>query len=171
MGAREEFFGAIRLASRTNPSLPHCAAGTLAWTRDLLLPAIWASGERQAAGTSSRSILGHIHRRLVAFARYRRREDLAAAFVEHSAIACADIVARAIDTLRHLPVPAPRISDEIGAWLPPRIVAALQVYGIRTLAELTVRIPRRRRWWTAIDGLGIAGARRRVAVARERLGG
>ncbi|CAG4893707.1 Tyrosine recombinase XerC [Paraburkholderia gardini] len=32
--------------------------------------------------------------------------------------------------------------------------------GIRTLADLTVRIPRRRRWWTGIAGLGVAGARR-----------
>ncbi|KVZ70486.1 integrase, partial [Burkholderia ubonensis] len=31
---------------------------------------------------------------------------------------------------------------------------------IRTLADLTVRIPRRRRWWSAIAGLGVAGARR-----------
>ncbi len=40
------------------------------------------------------------------------------------------------------------------------MVAALQTHGIRTLADLTVRIPRRRRWWTAIDWLGVAGARR-----------
>ncbi|MCW4181508.1 integrase, partial [Burkholderia cenocepacia] len=42
---------------------------------------------------------------------------------------------------------------------PPRAVATLQAHGIRTLAELTVRIPRRRRWWAAIDGLGVASAR------------
>ncbi|EDT03123.1 phage integrase family protein [Burkholderia ambifaria IOP40-10] len=39
------------------------------------------------------------------------------------------------------------------------MVAALQAHGIRTLADLTVRIPRRRRWWIAIAGLGAAGAR------------
>lgn len=31
--------------------------------------------------------------------------------------------------------------------------------GLRTLADLTVRIPRRRRWWAAIPGLGATGAR------------
>lgn len=116
-------------------------------------------GERRTAGMSSRGVLGRIRRRLVAFARARHREDLAAAFVDRPSNASADVVARAIDALRHLPVPEPHISDEIGTWLPPRIVAALQVQGIRTLADLTVRIPRRRRWWSAIDGLGVAGAR------------
>lgn len=116
-------------------------------------------GERRAAGASSRSILGRIRRRLVTFARARHREDLAAAFVDSPSKAVADVIARAIDALRHLPVPEPHISDEIGTWLPLRIVAALQAHGIRTLADLTVRIPRRRRWWSAIDGLGVAGAR------------
>lgn len=116
-------------------------------------------GDRRAAGASSRSILGLIRRRLVAYARARHREDFAAAFVDHPSNASADVVARTIDALRHLPVPEPHISDEIGAWLPPRVVAALRAHGIRTLADLTVRIPRRRRWWSAIDGLGVAGAR------------
>lgn len=116
-------------------------------------------GDRRASGASSRSILGRIRRRLVAYARVRHREDLAAAFVDRPSNASADVVARAIDALRHLPVPEPHISDEIGAWLPPRVVAALRAHGIRTLADLTVRIPRRRRWWSAIDGLGVAGAR------------
>lgn len=35
----------------------------------------------------------------------------------------------------------------------------MKVHGIRTLADLTVRVPRRRRWWTAITGLGATGAR------------
>ncbi|KVK80950.1 integrase [Burkholderia cepacia] len=116
-------------------------------------------GDRRAAGGSSRGILGRIRRQLVAFARTRHREDLAAAFVDRPSKTSADAVARAIDTLRHLPVPQPHISDEIGAWLPPRIVAALRAHGIQTLADLTVRIPRRRRWRSAIDGLGVAGAR------------
>lgn len=116
-------------------------------------------GDRRAAGASSRSILGRIRRRLVAYARARHREDLAAAFVDRPSNASADVVARTIDALRRLPVPEPHISDEIDAWLSPRVVAALQAHGIRTLADLTVRIPRRRRWWSAIDGLGVAGAR------------
>ncbi|WP_181146917.1 phage integrase family protein [Burkholderia multivorans] len=116
--------------------------------------------ERRPSGASSRGILSGIRRRLVTFARARHREDLAAAFVDRPSQAVADVVARAIDALRHLPVPEPHISDEIGKWLPQRIVTALQAHGIRTLTDLTVRIPRRRRWWSVIDGLGLAGARR-----------
>jgi site-specific recombinase XerD len=36
----------------------------------------------------------------------------------------------------------------------------LRKAGIKTLADLTLRVPRRRRWWVDIDGLGAAGARR-----------
>ena len=115
--------------------------------------------ERRATGASSRSILGRIRRRLVAFARARHREDLAIAFVDRPSQAVVDAVVQAIDVLRHLPVPQPHISDEIGEWLPPRVVVSLQAHGIRTLADLTVRIPRRSRWWSTIDGLGAAGAR------------
>lgn len=35
----------------------------------------------------------------------------------------------------------------------------MKAHGIKTLAKPTVRIPRRRRWWTAIPGLGATGAR------------
>ena len=51
------------------------------------------------------------------------------------------------------------MSDPIGAWLPSRVVPVLHQHGIRTLADLTVRIPRRRRWWRAISGLGVRSAR------------
>jgi len=61
--------------------------------------------------------------------------------------------------LRASPAPAPRITDEIGLWLSARAVAALRAHGIDTLSELTVRVPRRRRWWSAIPGLGPASAR------------
>jgi site-specific recombinase XerD len=44
-------------------------------------------------------------------------------------------------------------------WLPPRAAKALHAHGLKTLAALTVRIPRRRRWWAAIPGLGAASAR------------
>jgi len=44
-------------------------------------------------------------------------------------------------------------------WLAPRAAKALHAHGIRTLADLTMRIPCRRRWWAAIDGLGVAAAR------------
>jgi len=119
-------------------------------------------GHSKADGESSRGVLGAIRRRLVDFARRRHREDLAALFdhpmSERSKRARA--VAHAIELLPTLPVPDPLIGDDIAQWLEPRAVRALQAQGIKTLAALTVRIPRRRRWWAAIPGLGAAGARR-----------
>jgi site-specific recombinase XerD len=115
-------------------------------------------GDRKAPGASARGVLGRIRRALVAFATSRHRDDLAEVFGGRSA-ASADTVARTIETLRSLPAPVPHIGDEIDRWLPPRAVAALRAHGIRTLADLTVRIPRRRRWWIAIAGLGVASAR------------
>lgn len=118
-------------------------------------------GERKASGQSARGILGHIRRQLADYARRRQRPDLAAWF-EHSAaerIGRAKAVGQAIDVLRRLPPPQPQISDDIGRWLPARAVAALRAHGIQTLADLTVRIPRRRRWWAAVPGLGPASAR------------
>jgi hypothetical protein len=63
-------------------------------------------------------------------------------------------VVQAIETLRTLPPPQPLIDDRVERWLPARIAAALQAAGIDTLAALTLRVPRRRRWWTAVSGLG-----------------
>ncbi|MGU7782684.1 phage integrase family protein [Burkholderia sp. PU8-34] len=117
-------------------------------------------GDRRAVGASSRGILGRIRRRLIAYAQARHRADLAAAFVDRPSNAAGDSVARAIETLRNLPAPVPLITDAVDLWLPPRIVGPLDAHGIRTLADLTVRIPRRRRWWSAIAGLGVASARR-----------
>ncbi|WP_175689093.1 phage integrase family protein [Burkholderia anthina] len=116
-------------------------------------------GDRRTVGASSRGILGRIRRQLVAFAVQRHRADLAAVFVDRPSKASADGVVRAIETLRSQPVPTPLITDTLEVWFPPRIVAALQAHGIWTLADLTVRIPRRR-WWAAIAGLGGAGAHR-----------
>ncbi|WP_175690798.1 site-specific integrase [Burkholderia anthina] len=116
--------------------------------------------DRRDAGVSSRGVLGQIRRRLVAYALARHRADLAAAFVVRPTKTSADSVTRAIEVLRNLPLPAPQITDTVEQWLPPRIVEALHAHGVRTLADLTVRIPRRRRWWSAIAGLGAAGAHR-----------
>ena len=116
----------------------------------------------KAAGQSARGILGRIRRQLIAFAYSRQRGDLAALF-DHSIIDRADrasAVERAIEALRSVPAPHPQISDDIGLWLAPRAVQALRAYGINTLAELTVRIPRRRGWWKVIAGLGPASARK-----------
>ena len=116
----------------------------------------------KADGQSSRGMLGRIRRQLIAFAQQRQRADLAALF-GHPASARtrhARAVAHAIQVLPSLPAPEPQIGDDIAHWLAPRAVRALQAHGVKTLAALTVRIPRRRRWWTAIPGLGAAGARR-----------
>ncbi|MDQ0138955.1 site-specific integrase [Cupriavidus necator] len=118
-------------------------------------------GEEKADGQSSRGMLGRIRRQLATYARGRQREDLAQLF-EISAAERAEngrLADQAIEQLRTLPPPAPAISDDIGLWLAPRTVAALRAHGIDTLAALTVRVPRRRRWWAAIPGLGAAGAR------------
>ncbi|WP_343051698.1 phage integrase family protein [Pseudaquabacterium terrae] len=65
----------------------------------------------------------------------------------------------AVEVLRSAPLPSPLIGDDVDWWFGPRTVAVLKAAGIRTLADLTVRVPRRRCWWTSIDGLGPARAR------------
>jgi|GEM_PF-2942736 hypothetical protein len=119
-------------------------------------------GERRALGQSSRGILGRIRRQLAAFARQRQREDLVVLFEMPAADRAKQGRAadQAIELLRTLPLPAPLISDDVGLWLDARAVAALRAAGIDTLADLTVRVPRRRRWWVVIPGLGQASARR-----------
>jgi site-specific recombinase XerD len=116
---------------------------------------------KKASGQSARAMLGRLRRQLAAFARSRHRADLAA-LLEHGQADRAKrarAVAHAIETLRALPAPVPVITDDIGLWLAPRAVSALRLHGINDLAALTVRIPRRRRWWAAVSGLGAAGAR------------
>lgn len=118
-------------------------------------------GQRKADGESSRGILGRVRRQLAAYARQLHRGDLAALFShpdsERSKHARA--VAKAVELLPTLVVPEPLIGDDVAQWLPARAAKALHAQGIKTLAALTVRIPRRRRWWIAIPGLGAAGAR------------
>ncbi|KJJ99665.1 integrase [Burkholderiaceae bacterium 26] len=126
-------------------------------------------GERLTPRQSSRGVLGRVRRQLATFARRRQREDLAILF-EMSA---ADRAKRgraadqAIELLRTLPLSAPLISDDVELWLDARAVVALRAAGIDTLADLTVRVPRRRRWWAVIPGLGQASARRIEAFFAE----
>lgn len=116
----------------------------------------------RAHGQSSRGILGAIRRQLATYARYRLREDLAVLFEFGAAERAGQGRAadQAIETLRQLPPPMPVIADDIGLWLLPSAVAALRAQDIHTLADLTLRIPRRRQWWAKIPGLGVHGARR-----------
>jgi site-specific recombinase XerD len=113
------------------------------------------------ATKSSRGAIGRIRRELVNRAQQLKRADLAevlghpvAAREQH-----AQAVAQAIEALRHARPPVPDIVDPVAHWFSPRTVRALHAYGIVTLADLTVRIPRRRRWWTVIPDLGAAGAK------------
>ncbi|WP_298236062.1 site-specific integrase [uncultured Azohydromonas sp.] len=112
-------------------------------------------------GASARGVLGDIRRQLQHLARARQRPDLAQVFdVEHRGDAAhARAVARAIEILRELPPAQPLIGDRVEHWLSVRVAAALKAAGIDTLAALTLRVPRRRRWWATIPGLGAAGAR------------
>ncbi|MFJ4292898.1 phage integrase family protein [Cupriavidus sp. NPDC089707] len=115
----------------------------------------------KAPGQSARGILGRIRRQLIAFAQHRQRADLAE-LLRHPVnerLPHASAVGHAINVLRALPAPQPQVTDDIELWLAPRAVRTLRAHGIRTLADLTVRVPRRRRWWSAIPGLGQASAR------------
>ncbi|MEM5372608.1 phage integrase family protein [Paraburkholderia azotifigens] len=122
---------------------------------DRYLPHVRAQGE------SARGIIGAIRRQLANLALERQRTDLADLF-QHPVgerVERAGAIAHAIDTLRTLPAPQPKIADDISLWLTPRAVRALRAYGIATLADLTVRVPRRRRWWSVVPGLGQTSAR------------
>jgi hypothetical protein len=112
--------------------------------------------ERRPAGGSSRSVISDIRRQLAAFAASHQREDLARLFTgtARKGAAAARAVAQAVEALRHAPIPQPLIGDDVSRWLPPRVAAVLRKAGIRTLAELTLRVPRRQRWWIGIAGLG-----------------
>jgi site-specific recombinase XerD len=114
----------------------------------------------KAPGESARGVIGQIRRQLIAFARHLQRTDLAN-LLQHPVnerLERASAVAHALKILRALPAPQPRIADNIELWLTPRAVRVLCAAGITTLADLTVRVPRRRRWWSAIPGLGRTSA-------------
>jgi site-specific recombinase XerD len=118
-------------------------------------------GDRRVTGESSRGLLGRLRCQVADFARGRNRSDLAALFERADARGSkrAIAISRALDTLASLPVPQPLIGDDVERWLQPRSAAALRAAGIKTLADLTVRVPRRRRWWVTVPGLGATGAR------------
>lgn len=118
--------------------------------------------EQLGHGQSARSVIGQIRRQLALYARSRQRLDLASLFEcpAHKRRRHARAITLALETLRTLPLPTPQIGDDIAHWLPERAVRVLHAASIRTLAELTVRIPRRRQWWVVIPGLGPASAKK-----------
>lgn len=115
----------------------------------------------KADGESSRKIVGNIRKRLVSFAKSRHQTDFVKVFThrdtDRAKVGRAAI--RSIEVLKNVPVLAPTIGDNVDRWLCERTVRALHAHGIKTLADLTIRIPRRRMWWTGIEGLGATGAR------------
>ncbi|ADG18138.1 integrase family protein [Paraburkholderia atlantica] len=117
-------------------------------------------------GQSSRGLIARIRFQLVTCATARQRDDLVHLFQCTAADRTrhATAVAHAIDILRRTPVPQPRLTDGVGAWLPPRIAHVLCTARMRTLAELTLRVPRRHLWWRSIPGLGRTGAHRVEAL-------
>ncbi|WP_457334951.1 phage integrase family protein [Rhizobacter sp. P5_C2] len=122
-------------------------------------------GQRRATGQSSRSMLSTVRRQLARFALDRQRQDLAELFAHPAAQRTrrARSILAAIDGLRFLSIPDPKLTDDVAAWLPPRVAAALHRHGITTLADLTLRVQRRRRWWVEVGGLGAIGAARVTA--------
>lgn len=118
----------------------------------------------KADGQSSRGMLGSIRRRLVAAAIGRRRDDLAAviAAAERDRLRpsprVAARLAEAMDAVVRAPVALPAVTDPVSAWFSPRIAIPLRAHGISTLADLTVRVPRRKMWWQDIPRLGATGA-------------
>ena len=125
--------------------------------------------DRRANGASARALIGQVKRQLLAFAISRARTDLAAtlAAAVPSDRKLAKAAAVATGTLRGMPRPQPFIGDAVERWLPVRLVQALHAAGIRTLADLTLRVPRRRRWWVGIAGLGATGAHHVGAFLRS----
>lgn len=113
------------------------------------------------AGDSSRAIIRCIRDRLCHLATSRSRPDLVQLLRhrESERVKLARAVFHAVEILQSMPPAIPQIGDAIERWLAPRSVQALHAYGIRTLADLTVRVARRKMWWSTIPGLGAIGAR------------
>ena len=117
-------------------------------------------GHAKATGQSSRGMLSQIRRRLALHARAVGRSDLADVFEKTGPRRTerARVVASAMTALEAAPR-YPHLGDDVSQWLPARFARVLSASQIQTLADLTVRIPRRRQWWRAIDGLGVVGAK------------
>lgn len=133
----------------------------------------WYSGlssrqavERYLSGTigegqSARGVLGAVRRQVAAFARSRHRNEWVELLThpESERRARSKSVLRVLELLPGLPPPEPLIADEVAQWFSARISRVLTEQGIRTLSDLTVRVPRRRQWWRAVQGLGQTSAR------------
>ena len=113
------------------------------------------------SGESARGVLARIRKLLREHAALRRRSDLDAILARAGLDRklTARQLQRAIDALQQTVPPEPQISDAVERWFSARIARVLSEHAIRTLADLTVRIPRLRNWWRRIPGLGQRSAR------------
>ncbi len=129
-------------------------------------------GKTKADGQSSRALLSATRQRLVDAAVRRRRPDLQLVFeaAERGSFAKTGFslnLMEAVDALMASPVPSPRLIDDVALWFSARTTAALHGQKIRTLGELTLRVPRRKMWWVDIEGLGAQGAGKVTAFFAE----
>jgi Phage integrase protein len=114
-------------------------------------------------------MLSAIRHRLIRHAQDRHRDDLVEVF-SHPADERQKregVVRRAIEVLQQLPLPAPLLTHGVELWFSSRAANALKKFGIETLADLTLRVPRRRRWWAVIPGLGVGSAQRIESLFAE----
>lgn len=122
-------------------------------------------GNAKADGQSSRAILTAVRVQLARAAERLHRPDLEAALLgtgEPSATGArkASLLNAAVDALVATPRPTPQLTDGVERWFTHRTATALQRSKIRTLAELTLRVPRRKMWWRGVEGLGAVGAKK-----------
>ncbi|CAG9269862.1 site-specific integrase [Paraburkholderia caribensis] len=124
---------------------------------------------RLGQGRSARGVLGKIRQAVISVARRSKRDDLVE-LLDHPAnerSLHAKAVAQAIEVLKYGKPPEPEISDPVERWFSERAARALKAQGIATLADLTVRTPRRRMWWKAIPDLGATSAKQVEAFFAE----
>jgi Phage integrase protein len=125
-------------------------------------------------GASARGVLSEIRRQLIRCALTRHRDDITKLFALRTAerVKHARQVTKAIEVLRVATVATPSITDEIERWLVPRAVHALRAHGIKTLAELTLRIPRESnggRRSLSLDKAALNKSRRFLLLTRHSL--
>jgi hypothetical protein len=148
----------------TNEGWPNASeiAALRAWIEGIAAAEVagryWTAQER--AGRNARGLLAGVKRQLATWATNRGRLDLAQAVAAlRPSAQCRKGLTSLLDNLERLVSASPVLGDELERWLPARAARTLRASGMRTLADLTLRVPRRRRWWSAIPGLGEAGAR------------
>ena len=118
--------------------------------------------EQKQRGQSARGMIGQIRAQLITIAKEKHQAALLKilSHLDKDKRKMAKRVIVAIEQLKTAVVPKPLMSDSIGAWFSDRTAITLKAHGIATLADLTVRIPRRKRWWLALPGLGAVSAKK-----------